>query len=119
MRRQARSGSLSIGPPALGTSLLVFAGIQGAVLMVAATASATDAAVYGAAARIAAFGAVPFAIAATVLPPFLIRYHTRGEKEMVQTLMRVSATATGFLAAVVAAVLWIAGGDLLRPAVRV
>ncbi len=103
-----------VGLPALGVSLLVYLAIQGAVLVVAATSGPSETALYGAASRISSLASIPFQIAVAVLPPFLVRYWSRGEVATLERVMRLSSAAlTGCVAGVGLVIVVVAGRPIL------
>lgn len=104
---------LHIGGPLLVTSLVLIAGSQGDLWVVAALRPDADVAVYGVAVRTATLVGFPLFVATAVLAPVIAQMYARGQVRSLERLLRLSATVATVPALLLFALFFLVGSPLL------
>lgn len=82
--------------PVLITNITLFALSQSSLWIVAGFLSEADAASYAAANRLVLLVATPLLIANAVLPPYITQLYSKGSTHLLESLLRLVATMTGY-----------------------
>jgi O-antigen/teichoic acid export membrane protein len=105
---------LHVAWPMFVSNLTAFLFTQADLWVLGVFRAEDEVAVYGAAAKVAAFVATPLAIANAVLPPVIAEYFAQGRKDELEQLLRTAATWTTVPAFVVAALFAATGPEVLE-----
>ncbi len=104
---------LHVAWPLLLTSLALFIQTQTDIWIVGAFLPPQEVAIYGAAARIVYFVAVPLAIVNSVVTPFISQLYTQGKKNELEAALRYIATLASVPGFLVASGFLLFGGPVL------
>jgi O-antigen/teichoic acid export membrane protein len=104
---------LHIGGPLLVTSLVLIAGSQGDLWVVAALRPDADVAVYGVAVRTATLVGFPLFVTTAVLAPVIAQMYARGQVRSLERLLRLSATVATVPALLLFTLFFLVGSPLL------